>query len=209
MSQKVILEIGPGDHPLPEATHYVEYGGHNPPEEGECILTRVYSCDWGIDSLPFADDEFDEVYASHVLEHVPWFRTHHALREVYRVLKIGGMFEVWVPDLDYLIYCFQNGICGDDWRKHNATGDPFVWFQGRMFTYGPEPNWHKACFNFEHLQKRLWAAKFVNVRRIERTRGRSHGKIDLGVIAYKGKDSIWQYAIDETMERKAKEGNET
>ena len=45
--------------------------------------------------LPFADDTFDKVICSEVLEHIPDYRG--ALREVERVLKPGGMFCASVP----------------------------------------------------------------------------------------------------------------
>lgn len=38
------------------------------------------------------------LYASHVLEHIPWYKTEEVLREWVRVLKPGGVLEVWVPD---------------------------------------------------------------------------------------------------------------
>ena len=47
--------------------------------------------------LPFPDKTFDVVYASHVLEHLPWFHTEAILREWRRVLKPLGRLEVWVP----------------------------------------------------------------------------------------------------------------
>ncbi len=45
--------------------------------------------------LPFADDTFDKVICSEVLEHIPDYRG--ALREMERVLKPGGLFCASVP----------------------------------------------------------------------------------------------------------------
>ncbi|MCP4466419.1 MAG: class I SAM-dependent methyltransferase [Halieaceae bacterium] len=45
--------------------------------------------------LPFADDTFDKVICSEVLEHIPEY--HGALREIERVLKPGGLFCASVP----------------------------------------------------------------------------------------------------------------
>ncbi len=46
-------------------------------------------------SLPFADNSFDKVICSEVLEHIPDYRG--ALKEIDRVLKPGGLFCASVP----------------------------------------------------------------------------------------------------------------
>ena len=45
--------------------------------------------------LPFADNTFDKIICSEVLEHIPDYRG--ALREIERVLKPGGLFSASVP----------------------------------------------------------------------------------------------------------------
>jgi ubiquinone/menaquinone biosynthesis C-methylase UbiE len=46
-------------------------------------------------SLPFADDSFDKIICSEVLEHIPDYRS--ALVEIRRVLKPGGILAASVP----------------------------------------------------------------------------------------------------------------
>ena len=46
-------------------------------------------------ALPFDDDSFDRVVAAEVLEHLP--QDERAMRELFRVLKPGGLIAVTVP----------------------------------------------------------------------------------------------------------------
>jgi predicted SAM-dependent methyltransferase len=50
----------------------------------------------------FTTASIDEIYASHVLEHVPHRNALDTLRGIHRVLRAGGKFFVSVPDLDIL-----------------------------------------------------------------------------------------------------------
>ena len=56
-------------------------------------VDRVW--DVASDGLRFLEDEsVDAVHASHLLEHVPFVPT---LREIHRVLKVGGTAEIYLP----------------------------------------------------------------------------------------------------------------
>lgn len=46
-------------------------------------------------------DRFDHVFASHVLEHFPWFLTDKVLTEWAKVVKPGGYLHVVVPSLEW------------------------------------------------------------------------------------------------------------
>ena len=176
-SKRPNLEIGPGDHPV----------------EGFDTLDLIertdvtYVARWGVERLPIEDERYEHVFCSHVLEHVPWYQTEDALREVHRILKPGGTFECWVPDIQYIVSCYQQRTCGDSWRRHNPHQDPMRWVNGRIFTYGPgEENWHRACFDSQYLRECFAKAGFSRVEQLqERTMGISHGPIDLGMRAVK------------------------
>jgi ubiquinone/menaquinone biosynthesis C-methylase UbiE len=153
--------------------------------------------------LPFDDGTFSVVYASHILEHVPWYLTEQTLREWVRVLKPGGLLEVWVPDGLKIARAFveaedaidgapgaQDRTINDGWYRFNPRRDPCVWAAGRLFTYGDgppganyaSPNWHRAMFSPRRLEDCLWSAGLVDVQRLDRSqvRGDDHGWINLG-----------------------------
>jgi len=54
------------------------------------------------DLSQFGDETIEEIYASHVVEHIPQQKIKETLKGIYRVLKNGGKFYVSVPNMDYL-----------------------------------------------------------------------------------------------------------
>lgn len=47
--------------------------------------------------LPFADNQLEYAHASHFLEHLTFEEVLHFMNEVYRVMEVGGKFEIVVP----------------------------------------------------------------------------------------------------------------
>lgn len=143
---------------------------------------------WGDGPLPFPDNTFSEVYASHVLEHIPWFNTVDALKEAHRILVPGGLIEVWTPNAEWIMRQWLDGQCGDNWRKDNPNNDPTLWAAGRLMAYGPgEENWHRALISPGHLAACMRQSGFVEVTfKKHRTRHEAaHGPVDLGMTGVK------------------------
>jgi SAM-dependent methyltransferase len=151
-------------------------------------------------TLPFTNEVFELIYASHVLEHIPWYQTSAALSEWVRILKRGGRLEIWVPDglkiCRALIDYEMNGVNRseeDGWYKFNEEKDPYKWIAGRIFSYGDgkgdpcSPNWHRALVTPVYLYQCLSKAGLTNVCRMERSevRGRNHGWVNLGMTGTK------------------------
>jgi SAM-dependent methyltransferase len=145
--------------------------------------------------LPFSDNTFDLVYASHILEHVPWYQTRDVLNEWIRTIKPGGRIEIWVPNGLLICKTFVEAETGvddqieqDGWYKFNDSKDPCLWASGRVFSYGGgdgkknHPNWHMAIFSPRYLQSLLEALGLVNVTQLANrsVRGYDHGWINLG-----------------------------
>jgi predicted SAM-dependent methyltransferase len=58
--------------------------------------------------IPLPEATVDEIYASHVLEHIFFKDLIVLLEEIYRVLKQNGKFSVCVPDASLYIESYAN-----------------------------------------------------------------------------------------------------
>jgi SAM-dependent methyltransferase len=183
------LEIGPGSGRVEGFETLDTVGGWN----------VDYVCD-AAEPLPFADGVFELIYASHVLEHIPWYRTERVVQEWVRVLESGGVLEVWVPDGLKIAKAFvdaelegRNYIEKDGWYRFNDERDPCKWANGRLFSYGDGTgkrnhyNWHLAMFSERYLVGLFDGVGLTDVRRLEsgEVRGYDHGWINLGVAGTK------------------------
>lgn len=108
----------------------------------------------GIDKLkPFQDQTIDLIYASHCLEHFPFNKIPHILLEWKRVLKIGGILRLSVPDFDLLL---------DIYSTNNQEMENIMMpLLGGQNSYH---NFHMTAFNQRYLTKLLKNAGFSTVQ---------------------------------------------
>ena len=92
--------------------------------------------------LPFNSEEFDVVFSSAVLEHL--FDYESVLKEMHRVLRIGGRLIVEVPNVSY-------------WPNR------FLMLLGRNLIWIGVGK-HIRAFNKHHLKKCISSAGFNNIR---------------------------------------------
>ena len=133
----------------------------------------------------FADDSIENVYASHVLEHICQIEVVPVLRGVHRILKPGGKFLISVPDLDVLCHLFVI-----PWATYEVK-----WLAMRMMFGGQvDPHdFHCMGFNEQFLRRFLEEVGFSEVRRVESlglfhdtSEYRPHGfPVSLNMIAIK------------------------
>ncbi len=183
------LEIGPDQWPMP----------------GYETLDVVPApwVDYVLDAskpLPFADGTFQEIYASHVLEHLPWYRTETILREWVRILAPGAWLKIMVPDglkicnalVQYELHDEDISLL-DGSYPFNPERNPYVWAAYRIYTYGDwtgdpaSPNWHRALFTPRYLRHLLEKMGLVNIRPVNpaEIHGFDHGWINLAMKGQK------------------------
>jgi predicted SAM-dependent methyltransferase len=61
--------------------------------------------------LDLADGAAEEIVASHVLEHIDWPDSFTALSEFSRVLQVGGVLKIAIPDMTALVRMMMSGDC--------------------------------------------------------------------------------------------------
>lgn len=107
----------------------------------------------------FENDSISEIYASHVLEHVPQAKALETLKQICRILKTSGKFYVSVPDLDILCHTFINPMASPDVKFHIMK----MIFGGQIDKY----DFHFFGWNEMFLFEFLNQAGFSQARRVE------------------------------------------
>ena len=137
------------------------------------------------DLSQFKDDSIDEVYASHVVEHIDQKNIKKTLKDINRVLKKDGKFYISVPDLDILCKIFIE-----------KKAPPKVKFHVMRMMFGgqtDEFDYHYFGWNYEFLNSYLIEAGFKKNERVktfdifnDTSSFAPYGPlISLNVIAYK------------------------
>jgi predicted SAM-dependent methyltransferase len=75
--------------------------------------------------IPFPDYSCSHIYASHFLEHLPDDVLPEMFSEVWRVLRVSGIFEAEVP------YAFSHGAVQDPTHRSLWVPEKFLYFTNR------------------------------------------------------------------------------
>jgi predicted SAM-dependent methyltransferase len=114
--------------------------------------------------LPFADGEADLIYAAHVLEHFATDVVPVLLADWRRVLRVGGLLLVAVPDLEVIARTILEEHPG--W----FTPPHAPWIGAIYGGQKDEYDFHKTGFTGPWLAGLLSEAGFGSVQRVQRFR---------------------------------------
>ncbi len=165
-----ILDIGPGDGLLLSILHelgHVSYAAdwteihiNNNPEIYLKKRIIFKKCHVEIEPLPFEDEFFDAVTCCQVLEH--FTHSHlHAVKEMHRVLKPGGIVEIDVPnavDLRNRLRIIKGKHITWDYEREYLYKEP-VLYKNRSFF-----DRHNREFTKNELEILLNAGGFKKLR---------------------------------------------
>jgi predicted SAM-dependent methyltransferase len=76
------------------------------------------------DHLPFEDDQFQFVYAEHLIEHLTYDEGRRFCKEVFRILRPGGVMRISTPDLQFLLRYYAD---------HSEIAEEFTEYHTREF----------------------------------------------------------------------------
>jgi|2_EtaG_2_1085320.scaffolds.fasta_scaffold90960_1 predicted SAM-dependent methyltransferase len=113
----------------------------------------------------FPDDSVDVIYNCGIFEYFDREEVPEILKEWRRVLKVGGVLRISVPDFESIIEVYsQNGkdldgegILGPLYGRWGVT----LPNNTRTFLY------HKTVYDYISLSKVLSCAKFINIHRYD------------------------------------------
>jgi ubiquinone/menaquinone biosynthesis C-methylase UbiE len=181
------LDIGPGSYPAAGFETLDAIPGANVTHVGRA------------EKPPFPANTFDIVHSSHSIEHVQWFDAEQTLREWARIVKPGGVLEVWTVNayaiMRELIALEETGEWsgpGTGWKQNLTGGDPWLWGSGRMLNYPKSGKYgelwmHRSLWSPRVLTKMMEKVGLTELRplRKDEIRGRDHGWINFGVRGVK------------------------
>jgi predicted SAM-dependent methyltransferase len=164
---------------------------------GENVLEGWVNVDIGIDDPrvtsgdvrnldPIADDgTVSQIYACHVLEHVPRADEIPVLAHWCRKLRPGGACLIAVPDFNFLVAEYVRALgSGEAWWTKTII-DPLM--GGFADGSHDEHNHHHSPFDFIFLEHLMTEAGFVEIRRY-------HAPSEMGFNP--GDWSLWSFSLN-------------
>ncbi len=142
-------------------------GGHHPHPEWEIL--NIQQRDGMVDHIGnandlslFADNTFETLYASHVLEHFDYVgEVAGVLTEWLRVLKPGGQLMIGVPNWDVL----ARMVIAKDQLSFDER---FYVMRAILGGHTDAHDYHYSGYTFDLLEGFLKANGYAHIRQVER-----------------------------------------
>lgn len=133
-----------------------------------------------VTKLPYDNDSCDVIYASHLLEYFDRQEAVEVLKEWRRVLRLGGVLRLAVPNFEVLSKLYSKGV---------VTLDQVV---GPLYgKWNDPPIYHKTTYDFYSLEKVLNDCGFKSVRKYDwrKTEHSEHDDHSQAYIPHMDKDN--------------------
>ena len=111
------------------------------------------------DLSQFDDNSIEEIYTSHIIEHVPQKQVADTFKGIYRVLKDNGKFYVSVPDMEILCRIFMAKEAPKQAKFHAMR----MMFGGQI----DQHDYHYFGWNYDFLKDYLEEAGFQKVEKVK------------------------------------------
>ena len=110
------------------------------------------------DLSQFEDESIEEIYASHIIEHVDQKTIKNTFEGIFRILKKGGKFYISVPDMDVLCHFFVSPLVTKKVKFHIMT----MIFGGQTDNF----DYHYFGWNYEFMNDYLTFAGFSKIDKV-------------------------------------------
>jgi predicted SAM-dependent methyltransferase len=145
----------------------------------DSVVSHATDLVMDIMDLDLPANTVDEIYSSHMVEHLSSSEFNIALNNWLKVLKPGGLLTLRCPNFMYAVSCFSNTPEPECWKYVNMIFGPT--------SQGPSPyNLHKNGFSARRLRSILEDHGFI-VLKCEEVSNRSNSVMnqDLFCVAQK------------------------
>lgn len=116
---EVNLNVGAGRNSIANFESLDFYSPHYYKSRKHFDKARV-KFDLRADQIPKTSDSVDNIYVSHVIEHIEVHHVESFFHEAHRVLKNGGVMRLAVPDAEFL------------WEVSQFKNDFWHWMSGKI-----------------------------------------------------------------------------
>ena len=108
--------------------------------------------------LPYNSNTFQGVFSEHTLEHLYPFESIRLLEEIHRVLALGGVLRITVPDLDkYINACTNDKSAFFSQFENNCE---MIWSLTQNYL-------HLSVWNYDMLKLQLKKCGFTKISKAE------------------------------------------